>query len=86
MQTSTGIVGEIAWNGLRLVVAHDPVIALEQQVKRRAKMAELEDLANQPGQRAHGKPVGRLKVGRLYGKTFTTKREGMDEVIDWLTF
>ena len=29
---------------------------------------------------------GRLKVGRLYGKRFTTRREAMDEVIDWLTF
>ncbi len=28
----------------------------------------------------------RLKVGRLYGKTFTTQREAMDEIIDWLTF
>ena len=25
---------------------------------------------------------GRLKVGRLYGKRFTTRREAMDEVID----
>jgi transposase InsO family protein len=29
---------------------------------------------------------GRLKVGRLYGRTFATRREAMDEVIDWLTF
>jgi len=29
---------------------------------------------------------GSLKVGRLYGKRFTTHREAMDEVIDWLTF
>jgi len=29
---------------------------------------------------------GRLKVGRLYGKRFATKREAMDEVISWLTF
>ena len=29
---------------------------------------------------------GRLKVGRLYGKRFATRREAMDEVIDWLTF
>lgn len=25
-------------------------------------------------------------VGRLYGKTFATRREAMDEAIDWLTF
>jgi putative transposase len=29
---------------------------------------------------------GRLKVGRLYGKRFATRREAMDEVIDWLMF
>lgn len=29
---------------------------------------------------------GRLKVGRLYGKTFATHRDAMDEIIDWLTF
>ena len=28
----------------------------------------------------------RLKVGRLYGKRFATRREAMDEVMDWLTF
>ena len=29
---------------------------------------------------------GRLKVGRLYGQKFATRRQAMDEVIDWLTF
>ncbi len=29
---------------------------------------------------------GRLKVGRLYGQRFATRRQAMDEVIDWLTF
>lgn len=29
---------------------------------------------------------GRLKVGRLHGRTFATRREAMDEVINWLTF
>ena len=29
---------------------------------------------------------GRLKVGRLYGRRFATRRDAMDEVIDWLTF
>jgi transposase len=43
--TTTEITGEIAWNGLRLVVAHDPLTALEQRQKRTTKMAELEALA-----------------------------------------
>ena len=29
---------------------------------------------------------GRSKVGRLYGRKFETRRQVMDEVIDWLTF
>ena len=29
---------------------------------------------------------GRLKVGRLHGKRFATRRAAMDEVMDWLTF
>lgn len=29
---------------------------------------------------------GSLKVGRLYGRRFATRREAMNEVIDWLTF
>jgi putative transposase len=29
---------------------------------------------------------GRLKVGRLYGRRFASRRQAMDEVIDWLTF
>lgn len=29
---------------------------------------------------------GRLKVGRLNGRRFATRREAMDEVIDWLSF
>jgi hypothetical protein len=37
LHTSTEIVGEIAGNGLRLVVADGPITALEQQVKRKAK-------------------------------------------------
>jgi len=31
-------------------------------------------------------PWGSLKVGRLHGLRFGTRRQAMDEVIDWLTF
>jgi putative transposase len=30
--------------------------------------------------------LGRLKVVWLYGQRFATRRQAMDEVIDWLTF
>ena len=36
------ITGQVAWNGLRLVVAHDPATALEQHQERKAAMTELE--------------------------------------------
>ena len=26
-----------------------------------------------------------MKVGRLYGQRFATRRQAMDEVIDWMT-
>lgn len=29
---------------------------------------------------------GSLKVGRLHGRRFETRRDAMDEVVDWLTF
>ena len=29
---------------------------------------------------------GRLKVGRLHGKKFSTRRHAKDEIVDWLTF
>jgi transposase InsO family protein len=28
----------------------------------------------------------RMKVGHLYGRKFETRRQAMDEVIDWMTF
>ena len=29
---------------------------------------------------------GSLKVGRLYGRKFETRRAAMDEIVDWLAF
>jgi transposase len=45
-QASSEITAEVAWSGLRLVVAHDPATALEQQQKRQTKMNELQAQAN----------------------------------------
>jgi putative transposase len=49
------------------------------------------EIVNEPqgrllGQFAHRDPMGRLKVGRLYGRRFATRREAMDEVMDWINF
>ena len=46
IQVSAEITAEVAWNDLRLVLAHDPATALEQQQKRQTKMNELQTLAN----------------------------------------
>lgn len=46
VQTSTGTTGEVDWNGLHLVIAHDPATALEQHQKRRAQMTQLQAQAN----------------------------------------
>jgi transposase len=40
------ITAELKWNDLRLVMAHDPVAALEQRQKRQTKINELETRAN----------------------------------------
>lgn len=45
-EASTEVKAEVPWNGLRLVVAHDPKTAFEQRQKRQSKMDELQALAN----------------------------------------
>jgi transposase len=46
IQANDEITAEVAWSGLRLVLAHDPAAALEQQQKRKSKMDELQTQAN----------------------------------------
>ena len=45
-EASTEVTAEVPWNGLRLVVAHDPQTAFEHRQKRQSKMDELQALAN----------------------------------------
>ena len=46
IQASAEITAEVAWNDLRLVLAHDPATALEQRQKRQTKINELQSQAN----------------------------------------
>jgi len=46
IEASAEITAEVAWNDLRLVLAHDPATALEQRQKRQSKMNELQTQAN----------------------------------------
>ena len=58
------ITGELPWNGLRLVMAHDPETALEQRVQRRAKLTELERLAETWAGKLDGQDSGQRSRGR----------------------
>ena len=58
------ITGEVAWNGLRLVVAHDRAAALAQQQERRVRMDELENLAKDWAGKLDGQDQGARKRGR----------------------
>ena len=64
----TEITGEIDWNGLRLVVAHDPLTALEQHRKRQARMAELEGLATQWADTLDDQDQGAAHVKKKRGR------------------
>lgn len=63
-QANAEITAELAWNGLRLVVAHDPAMALAQQQKRRAVIAELEAQAASWAGKLDEQDQGTKKRGR----------------------
>jgi transposase len=63
-KASAEMTGEVAWNGLRLVVAHDPATALEQQQKRQAAMAQLEAQARDWAGKLDEQDIGKKKRGR----------------------
>ena len=71
---TTEITGEVAWNGLRLVVAHDPATALEQHQKRKTVMAELELQAKGWAGKLDGQDQGQKKRGRKLSDSGTKAR------------
>ena len=58
------ITGEVAWNGLRLVVAHNRATALAQQQERKGRIDELESLAKAWAGKLDGQDQGAKKRGR----------------------
>jgi len=64
IEASAEITAEVAWNDLRLVLAHDPATALEQQQKRQAKMNELQTQANAWVGKLDDQDQGAKKRGR----------------------
>ena len=72
--TGTEMSGEVDWNGLRVVISHDPATALEQNQKRRAKMSELEGLAQGWAGTLDGQDQGAKKKGRKLSDSGTKAR------------
>ena len=60
----TEVFGEVEWEGLRLVVAHDPERAAEQTTKRDAKIAQLEARAEQWADKLDSQDEGKKSRGR----------------------
>ena len=63
-QASIEITGEVAWNSLRLVMAHDPDTARSQGSERKTKMDELEKLAATWTGKLEAQDQGQAKRGR----------------------
>ncbi len=55
---------ETAWQGLRLVVAHDPARAQEQTAKRTARIAVLQARASELANKLDAQDAGQKKRGR----------------------
>ena len=64
IQAKDEVLGEVTWNGLRLVMAHDPQAALEATVKRDARIADLERQAAQWAGKLDAQDAGTRKRGR----------------------
>ena len=73
-KATTEITGEVAWNGLRMVVAHDPQTTLEQHQKRKAAMAELETQAKGWAGKLDDQDQGAKKRGRKLSDSGTKAR------------
>ena len=64
MDATQEIVGETIWNGLRLIVAHDPQAAGEAGQKRDARIDELHALAAQWASKLDDQDSGKTSRGR----------------------
>jgi hypothetical protein len=73
-QATQEITGEVAWNGLRLCVAHDPDTAQEQGLARKTKMDALEEQAATWSGKLNGQEQGQVKRGRTLSDSGTKAR------------
>ena len=58
------VLGEVTWNKLRLVIAHDPQVALDARAKRDQRIAELQKQAQQWVGKLDDQDAGKPKRGR----------------------
>ena len=58
------VLGEVLWNNLRLVIAHDPQVALDAAAKRDARIAELKKQADQWVGKLDDQDNGKKQRGR----------------------
>ena len=58
------VLGETAWNRLRLIVAHDPLVAKEATAKRDTRIAQLQKQAAQWSGKLDGQDTGKKARGR----------------------
>ena len=73
-QAAQEITGEVAWNDLRLIMAHDPQTAQEQSLARQNKMDALEKLAVTWSGKLEGQDQGEVKRGRKLSDSGTKAR------------
>lgn len=73
-QAAQEITGEVAWNDLRLIMAHDPQTAQEQSLARQNKMDALEKLAATWSGKLEGQDQGEVKRGRKLSDSGTKAR------------
>lgn len=64
MEATQEVVAETVWNGLRLIVAHDPQAAVEAGLKRDARIAELHAMAAQWAGKLDDQDNGKASRGR----------------------
>jgi hypothetical protein len=58
------VLGEVSWNKLRLVIAHDPQVALDAGAKRDKRIEELDKQAAQWAGKLDSQDAGKPKRGR----------------------
>ena len=68
------VIDEVQWQGLRLVVAHNPQQALEQTAKRQARIDQLRQRADQLVGKLDSQDAGKVQRGRKLSDAGVTAR------------